>query len=266
MIIQFTKMHGLGNDFIIIDARNCKIELTQMQIVHICDRKRGVGCDQLIIIRNAKIANCGMEIFNQDGSTSGACGNAARCVAHLMGIENGVIKVGKRLLKVKKVTTSNDSYSVDMGKATVKTSEIPTICSNPLDISFSNEPILKKGYAVGIGNPHLVFFLQSSDNIDVEREGPKFEKHKFFPNGVNVSFAKVTDRNTIILNVWERGAGVTLACGSAACATSYIANLLGMVDEEVAVKLPGGNLFITVGDTVVMSGRAAFSFNGTIDI
>jgi diaminopimelate epimerase len=262
MIQQFTKMHGLGNDFVIIDARDKEVKLSSEQIIKICNRNYGVGCDQLIIIVNTPNAACQMKIYNRDGTIAEACGNATRCVAKLIGLAEGDILVGTRLLKVKKV---EDNFCIDMGEATITPSEIPVLCSEPFNIIFPGEPILQKGYAVSVGNPHLVFILPSFNGINLSIDGPRFECHPLFPQKVNVSFIRIINRETVELKVWERGAGATLACGSAACAAGFISNQLGLVQNDIEVLLPGGSLYVTVsGKKIKMTGPAEISFKGEL--
>jgi diaminopimelate epimerase len=226
MIIQFTKMHGLGNDFVIIDARSKEINITKEEVKRICDRKFGVGCDQLIIITNNKGADAEIFVFNHDGSESGACGNATRCVAKLMNLQQGTLKVGDRYLKVE---SKGDNISVNMGIITFDPLQIPINSSHPLHLEFPDERVLRHGHAGGIGNPHLVFFIEDFSEVNVLKDGRRFEYHPIFPQRVNVSFAKVINDKLIELKVWERGVGPTLACGSAACVVGFLAN-----------KLPGG--------------------------
>ena len=264
MNIQFTKMHGLGNDFVIIDTRSKNVNLSKKQVEKICDRKFGVGCDQLIIISNAKDADAKMLVFNHDGSEAGACGNATRCVAKLMNLKEGILKIGARYLKVE---NKGDSISVDMGQVTLDPKHIPVNSTTPLHINFSHETLLKQGHAAGIGNPHLVFFIKSFDEVDLLEDGKRFEYHPLFPNRANVSFAKIISTNLIEVKVWERGVGPTLACGSAACVVAFLANKLGKCKEKVNVRLLGGELEIIVTDnTVIMCGPAEIAFEGEISI
>lgn len=266
MMLQFYKMHGLGNDFVIVDARGKKIDLSSDDARKIGDRRRGVGCDQLVIIRDHQLYDCSMEIFNNDGSKAEACGNATRCIAFLLNKPNVEILSSDRVLKA--MILADGKVSVNMGVPDFAWDSIPMskFISSPL-LSFDIKGF-ERGVVVNVGNPHLIFFKDQIKGIDVKYIGSFFERNELFPEGVNVSFAEVMDRKTVDLRVWERGAGETLACGTAACATFAAARYLNEVDSDVTINLPGGLLSCTedVNGNIHMSGEAKFSFKGEISI
>ena len=223
--IKFIKMHGLGNDFVIIDKRSNNIEITENLIKKLSNRRTGVGCDQLITINNTtnKDADIRIDIFNPSGDQAEACGNGTRCVAKMLFNENNeketlMIQSDAGILIAKKVGAD---ISVNMGKLTTSWNKIPL--SEEMDTL--NIPIkvdgFEKGVSVNIGNPHIVFFGKSIENIDLNSIGSKIENHKFFPNKTNVEFVEIINSNKIKMKVWERGVGITLACGSGACAAVY---------------------------------------------
>ena len=269
--IEFTKMHGLGNDFVIIDRRSNKIEINDNLIQKLSDRRTGAGCDQLITINNPSSGNAdvSIDIFNPAGDKAEACGNGTRCVAKILFDENNKKETLKILsdagtLIAKK---AGDEISVNMGKMTTDWKEIPL--SEEMD--SLNVPIEVKGFdkgvAVNIGNPHIVFFGKSIENINLNQIGPKIEKHNFFPNKTNVEFIEILNSNTIKMKVWERGAGVTLACGSGACAAVYAGWKKKLIESSAEVQLEKGSLYINIIDEeAIMTGPAEISYNGNIQI
>lgn len=266
MILQFYKMHGLGNDFVIIDSRGKNITISQEDIRKISDRKKGVGCDQLIIIRDHEAYDCYIEIFNNNGSKAEVCGNATRCVARLLKKNSVEILSSGRVLKA--LSIGDDKISVNMGLPYFGLDLIPVskFASSPV-IAFDIEGF-EKGIVVNVGNPHLIFFKDEIGVINVRDIGSFFEKNDLFPKGINVSFAKIVNIKTIDLRVWERGAGETLACGTAACATFAAARYLHHVDSSVIVNLPGGSLCCAEDEqgNIHMSGETKLSFYGEISI
>ena len=269
--IEFTKMHGLGNDFVIIDRRSNKIEINDNLIQKLSDRRTGAGCDQLITINNPSSGNAdvSIDIFNPAGDKAEACGNGTRCVAKILFDENNKKETLKILsdagtLIAKK---AGDEISVNMGKMTTDWKEIPL--SEEMD--SLNVPIevkgFNKGVAVNIGNPHIVFFGKSIENINLNQIGPKIEKHNFFPNKTNVEFIEILNSNTIKMKVWERGAGVTLACGSGACAAVYAGWKKKLIESSAEVQLEKGSLHINIIDEkAIMTDHAEISYNGSIQI
>lgn len=251
MKINFVKMHGCGNDFMIIDLRNQMLEISNYKIRELADYKKSVGFDQLILIDNSDIADIGIRIFNSDGSEASACGNGSRCVAKLV-----LEKFDKKYLTIATVdrilsaSLVNDFISINMGKAEV-------ISEN---IEFDN--IL--GSLVNISNPHIV--INNNSELDILKYGPLIENDYRFPNKVNVNFAQVINYSSIDLCTWERGVGKTLSCGTGACATFFFFYKKGLVDKEVLIKQPGGMLTISIDkDEIIMSGEANISYKGTIN-
>ncbi len=264
----FLKMHGLGNDFIIFDAREEDFTLADDEVRTLSDRRRGIGCDQLIILRNSARADIFMEIRNADGSRVGACGNATRCVGQLALDETGhdtvSIETDTGLLSAERA----DAWiSVNMGPARLGWDEIPLARDcDTANADFALGPLFAPG-CVNMGNPHAVFIVDDADKIDLPYWGPQIETHNFFPERVNTSVASVTD-DSIRLRVWERGAGITDACGSAACASVVAATRRGLVDRKATVKLDGGDLFVEwlPGGTVQMTGPATLAFKGEVTL
>ena len=269
--IEFTKMHGLGNDFVIIDRRSNKIEINDNLIQKLSDRRTGAGCDQLITINNPSSGNAdvSIDIFNPAGDKAEACGNGTRCVAKILFDENNKKETLKILsdagtLIAKK---AGDEISVNMGRMTTDWKKIPLSEEmDPLNIPITVEGF-DRGVAVNIGNPHVVFFGKSIENINLNQVGPKIEKHNFFPNKTNVEFIEILNSNTIKMKVWERGAGVTLACGSGACATVYAGWKKKLIESSAEVQLEKGSLYINiVNEEAIMTGPAEISYNGNIQI
>jgi len=257
-------MHGLGNDFVIVDAREIDFEVTAQRAHAIADRRRGIGCDQLIILRASQSADVFMEIWNADGSRVGACGNASRCVGQIMMDEahkvTASIETDAGLLSAKR---SMFGISVNMGPARTAWAEIPLALEMDTaggDLALG--PLSSPGF-VNMGNPHAVFFAENAEAIDLNRIGPELENHALFPERVNVSVASVSGK-TIRLRVWERGAGITEACGSAACAVVVAATRKGLLARKATVRLDGGELHIEwlKDGTVEMTGPATLVYSG----
>lgn len=260
---QFRKMHGLGNDFVVIDARTQPVEMTPARARAIADRRRGIGCDQLILLSPSATADVRMRIFNPDGSEVGACGNATRAVALLLGGERTIETDGGLL----STSASGDSARVDMGHPRFDWNQIPL--AYPMDTRAM--PVaweeLATPAAVNVGNPHAIFFVPDCDALDLARLGPLIEHDPLFPERINVNVATITGPQSLKLRVWERGAGLTLACGTGACATAVAAIRAGLVTAPVAVDLPGGQLTIDwrAGEPIIMSGPAVEVFAGETD-
>ena len=269
--IEFTKMHGLGNDFVIIDRRSKKIEINENLIQKLSDRRTGAGCDQLITINESKNNNAdvSIDIFNPAGDKAEACGNGTRCVAKLLFDENNKKETLKILsdagiLIAKK---ADDEISINMGKMTTEWNKIPLSKKmDTLSIPIQIEGF-DKGVAVNIGNPHIVFYGKSIKNVNLTEIGPKIEKHHFFPNKTNVEFIEIVNSKTIKMKVWERGAGVTLACGSGACAAVYAGWKRNLIEKNSEVQLTKGSLQINIiDDEAIMTGPAEISYSGYIQI
>jgi len=262
MRIDFTKMNGLGNDFVVLDARVHALPTLGEDVVRaLSDRRNGIGCDQLVLLEPSSDADLSMRIFNCDGSEVEACGNATRAVAQLVG-GPCTIATSAGLLTA---TPSGAGIAVDMGVPRFDWDAIPL--SYPMDTL--SMPVgweeLERPSGVNVGNPHVVFFVPDDDAVQLERLGPLIERDPLFPEKVNVNVATVEDRETIRLRVWERGAGLTRACGTGACATAVAAMRRDLVGRAVEVILPGGSLDIEWGadDRITMIGPAEESFRGS---
>jgi diaminopimelate epimerase len=269
---KFVKMHGLGNDFVVIDARERPLALDDAKTRAIADRHTGVGCDQLIIMETPRGGKAGadvvMRIRNADGGEVSACGNASRCVADLVMRETGrdhiVIETAAGLLDAERADRGR--ISVDMGEARLDWRDIPL--AEPHDTNHLPLALgpLKDPVAVSMGNPHAVFFVDGAEAVDLKTLGPTLEHHKMFPERANIGVAQVLGRDRIRLRVWERGAGITLACGTGACAALVAAARRGLTDRKATVIVDGGELEIEwlKDGHVLMTGPVAVSFTGEL--
>ena len=264
MRIPFIKMHGLGNDFVVLDGREQSLPPVKAAFASaLADRRTGIGCDQLVLLEPSELADFRMRIFNPDGSEVGACGNASRAVALLHG-RPARIETGGGIIEARPVDCG---IAVDMGEPRFGWDQIPLAYAMDASAMPVGWEQLDNPIAVNVGNPHVVFFVDDADTVELERLGPLIENDPLFPERVNVNVANIEDRNAIRLRVWERGAGLTRACGTGACATAIAAMKRGLVDREVRVDLPGGPLAIawSAGNRITMTGPAAESFRGTFD-
>ena len=263
MIRRFRKMHGLGNDFVIFDARETPLEMDGARARAVADRRTGIGCDQLILLEPSQAADVRMRIWNADGGEVEACGNAARCVALLLGGEARIETAGGIIAG----SAEGDAATIDMGLPRFGWDEIPL--AYPMDTAAM--PVgweeLHDPFAVNVGNPHVIFFVEDADSVELDRLGPLIEHDPLFPDRVNVNVAALED-GAIRLRVWERGAGLTLACGTGACATAVAAISRKLAASPVEVRLPGGALRIewAPGGSIRMSGPASYVFDGEIDL
>jgi diaminopimelate epimerase len=266
--IAFTKMHGLGNDFVVIDARQTGAVMDTARVKRIADRKRGVGCDQLIVIRTSKKADCFMQIFNADGSEVAACGNASRCVPVFLGRTNGETRIETKAGILSAFPSGEGEITVNMGSARLEWQEIPLAkAMDTLHLTASAGP-LKDAVGVSMGNPHAVFFVENAERVDLATHGPELEHDPLFPERANIGVAQILSRDAIHLRVWERGAGETQACGTGACAALVAAVRRGLTDREAVLHLTGGDLSIHWRESdgqVLMTGPAQTSFSGVID-
>ena len=262
--LPFAKMHGLGNDFVVIDTRETPVAMTPDLARAIADRRTGVGCDQLILIGPSTRADVTMRIFNQDGSEVEACGNATRCVPLFVG-RDVTVETRAGLLRAER---AGQLVSVDMGAPRFAWDEIPLAYAMDTLTMPASWDDLPPPSAVNMGNPHVVFFLDDPAAVDMARLGPLIEHDPLFPARVNVNFAHVRAADHIALTVWERGAGFTRACGTGACATAVAALRRKLVSAPVRVTLPGGDLLIdwAPGSHVTMTGPAAHVFDGRLDL
>jgi diaminopimelate epimerase len=264
MRIAFTKMHGLGNDFVVLDARTSPIpEVDAAAAAAIADRHTGIGCDQLLVLEPSTAADFRMRIFNADGSEVEACGNATRAVGLLHGASARIETLGGIVI----ANPALDGIAVEMGQPRFGWEQIPlayAMDTHAMPVAWED---LTDPIAVNVGNPHAIFFVPDSQAVDLARLGPEIEHDPLFPERINVNVATVTSRSAIRLRVWERGAGITRACGTGACATAIGAMRRGLVDRKVTVKLPGGALAIEWREDgeIIMTGPATESFRGDFD-
>ncbi len=274
--MKLFKMNGLGNAFAIFDARGRGgLALTEEQARAVADPRQGVGCDQVIAIEESIRGDAFMRIWNADGGEVAACGNAARCVGWLLLNETGRDHVTIETLagRLKAERRGHDTVSVDLGSPLLKWEEIPLAEKMDtrrleLKIGAIHAPVLHAPSAVNLGNPHCVFFVEDVAAIAIERLGPMLEHHPLFPERANIGFAEVRSRDVIRLRVWERGAGLTRACGTGACAAVVAATRRGLVDRFAVVKLDGGDLFVEwreSDDHVLMTGPVELEFEADMD-
>ncbi len=262
MRVPFVKMHGLGNDFIVLDAREDALPpMTSTIASALADRREGIGCDQLILLEPSESKAFRMRIFNADGGEVEACGNASRAVALLHGSAATIETAGGAI----KLEPVENGASVDMGSPRFDWEAIPLAYA----MDTANMPVgwaeLEAPMAVNVGNPHVVFFVEDTELVDLATLGPLIERDPLFPEGINVNVASVLGKDRLRLNVWERGAGLTRACGTGACATAIAAMRRGLVARLVKVTLPGGDLTIEwrEDDSILMTGPATESYRGS---
>lgn len=270
----FLKMHGTGNDFVLLDARKRTVVLTAEDVKRLANRHFGIGCDQLLVLKASTQAEAFMQIFNADGSEISTCGNATRCVADFLMRESGKgeatletgagIRSGKRL--------ANGNVQVNMGTPKLSWQEIPLSESRNTQHLGLEVGLLADPVAVNMGNPHAIFFVRDLAHIKMAEWGEKLEVNPLFPERANISAVQVVDTNHVNMQVWERGTGITLACGSAACAAVVAGVLREKTQTKCEVSLPGGTLDVewqrgpnNTGD-VLMSGPVAYVFSGEIEI
>ncbi|MGN0620909.1 MAG: diaminopimelate epimerase [Porcipelethomonas sp.] len=278
--MKFTKMHGIGNDYIYVNCFEETVENPGAVSIYVSDRHKGIGSDGLVLIMPSDKADFRMRIFNADGSEAMMCGNATRCI--------GKYVYDKGLTKKTEITLETNSgikhlslfpengkveyVEVDMGKAIIVPKDIPVLAegdsfvSVPVDVDGKEYKIT----CVSMGNPHAVVYLDGIAELDLEKIGPSFENHKLFPDRINTEFIEVADPHTLNMRVWERGSGETFACGTGACASVVASVLNGFCsrDDEVTVHLRGGDLKITycADGTVIMKGPAALICDGDVDV
>ncbi len=269
----FVKMHGLGNDFVVFDARDAALALTPAHAKAVANRHFGIGCDTVVVMRPAgAAADADVQFINADGSEAEACLNATRCVARLLMDERGLARV--KLATRGGMMICSDAgkglVTVDAGEPRLKWDQVP-LASHvdttqfPLDLGGTSLPVS----AVSMGNPHCVIFVPDAQKAPLTTLGPKIETLAFFPRRTNVEFAQVLDRERIRMRVWERGVGVTLACGTGACATAVAAIRRGLTGRKVELVLDGGSLFIEWREEdghVLMTGPAVTAFRGRVDL
>jgi len=273
--LPFLKMHGLGNDFIVLDGRDGSAMPDAVQMQALADRHKGIGCDQLMVLMPPlEGIDVGLDMYNADGSVAGACGNGTRCVASLMMDEKGENQVVIRtkagdLLAWRDMVGAD--ISVQMGPVHTSWQDIPlsrAADTAALDLGLDG---FGMATAVSVGNPHAVFFIENAEAVDIEKWGPKAETHPIFANRANIEFVQVLSRREIRMRVWERGVGITMACGSGACAAVSASVLRGLTENQVTVQLDGGALEIdwrdgdaVCGGQIVMTGPVSQVASGII--
>lgn len=259
--VPFMKMHGLGNDFVVVDERDGTARVTADIAIAIADRHRGVGFDQLAVISQDADTDARLTFYNADGSTAGACGNATRCIARHIIDQTGQTEVA--LTTERGVLLAKDAgdglTSVNMGQPQLTWETVPLSRNVDLDAL----PIEGAPLATGMGNPHCTFFVEDAEAIDLEARGAEIENHALYPERTNVQFAHVIAKNHLRMRVWERGVGVTLASGSSSCATAVAAHRKGLTGRKVRIDLDGGTIHIDWRDDGVwMTGPTAHVFDG----
>jgi diaminopimelate epimerase len=264
MRVEFIKMHGLGNDFVVLDGRAQALPTMTGPLVRaLADRHTGIGCDQLVVLEASDQADLKARFFNHDGSEVQSCGNASRAIGLLLGQRAEVETLGGLI----RIAPDSGGITVDMGQPRFEWDQIPLAYpmdtySMPVAWETLDAPI-----AVNVGNPHVIFFVADHAAVKLEQLGPEIEHDPLFPERINVNVATIANRQHIRLRVWERGAGETLACGTGACATAIGAMRRGLTDREVTVSLPGGDLKIewTATGQILMTGPAVESYRGSFD-
>lgn len=276
MQLRFAKMHGLGNDFVVVDRITQKVDLSATQIRRLADRKRGIGFDQLLIVDVPEnpSADFRYQIFNADGSEVGQCGNGARCFARyvrrrkLTGKDSILVETASGMLRMGLL--KGDLVRVDMGPPILEPAQVPFVAAHrATSYRLQTETDTVSVSVLSMGNPHAVMLCQDIDTAPVAALGPEIEGHERFPERVNVGFMQVLDRGHVRLRVFERGVGETSACGSGACAAVVAGRLLRLLDESVEVELPGGKLTIEWegGEhPVFMTGSATYVFEGKLEL
>ena len=273
MKLQFTKMHGLGNDFVLINAIGQEVPLLAPFCKNYSDRRFGIGFDQALILRSSKNADFKMEIFNADGSQVEMCGNGIRCLAKYIWDRGLSVKrelTIETLAGIIRPVREGDLIQVDMGEPIFDAPSIPVnlegeVRGYPLK-ALDREFLIT---CVSMANPHAVIFVEDLQSFPLEKYGPVIENHPLFPKRINVEFVRVTDRGNIYVRVWERGAGETLACGTGACASAVATYVNGLADRKVIVHLAGGDLLIHWSDKdhhVYMTGPAVEVYNGEVTL
>jgi len=270
----FVKMNGLGNDFVVVEARTDPFDPTEDEARAICDRKTGVGCDQLIAIVPSTRADVGLKFWNADGGETGACGNGSRCAAWLVMQASGkdavALETKAGILYAR--AAGDHRITIDMGVPGLDWTDIPLeeemdTRGIELQVGPIDDPVMHTPGCVSMGNPHVVFFVPDAEAAPVDKVGPMIEHHRLFPERVNVGFAQIKAPDRIRLRVWERGAGLTKACGTGACAAVVAAHRRLLCDRSATVETDGGELRIEwrlSDDHVLMTGPVAVEFTGVI--
>jgi diaminopimelate epimerase len=274
-LVPFRKMNGLGNDFVVLDARARALKIDEVKARAIADRGTGIGCDQLIVLERSTTADVRMRIWNNEGFEVESCGNASRCIADLLFKEKATSRatidtIGGFLTCVK---SADGLVTVDVGPPRFGWKDIPL--SQPfadtrhieLQVGPIDAPLIHSPSVVNVGNPHCIFWVKRLDVVDLGKVGPMLEHHPLFPERANITLARVDAKDRMALSVWERGAGLTRACGTAACAATAAAARIKMTERRVTVTLPGGDLAIEwreSDDHILMTGPVSYEFDGTL--
>jgi diaminopimelate epimerase len=271
----FRKMNGLGNDFVILDARARAFAIDQAKAAAIADRETGIGCDQLIVLEPSKVADVRMRIYNNNGGEVESCGNASRCVGDLLFAERGAttatidtagglltaIKAGERLVTVDNGVPRFGWRDIPLSEEFHDTRHIE------LQVGPIDAPLIHSPSVVNVGNPHCIFWVKDLDVVDLAKVGPMLEHHPLFPEGANISLAKLAGPDHLQVKVWERGAGLTLACGTGACAVAACAARIKLTGRKVRITLPGGDLFLdwrAEDGHMLMTGPVSYDFDGEL--
>ena len=273
--IPFRKMNGLGNDFVVLDARRGAFQFNESSALKIADRHHGVGCDQVIIMQSSAKADVYMRILNADGSEVSACGNATRCIAWIVAQETGKsqLSIETKAGLLSADVASEQSITIDMGEPKFGWQDIPLAeefrdtRAFELQIGPIDNPVLHSPSAINVGNPHAIFWVDDVDAHDLSRFGPLLENHPIFPERANISLAQITSPSSLRLRTWERGSGLTKACGTAACAAAVCAVRKKFTGRSVRVSLPGGDLLIDwrADNHIMMTGPAQLDFLGELE-
>jgi diaminopimelate epimerase len=273
--LHFRKMNGLGNDFVVFDARMGPIAMDEAKARAIADRKTGIGCDQLIVIEPSRKADVTMRIWNNAGEEVESCGNATRCIADVLFAEKNATRAtidtkGGFLVAEK---GGDRLVTVDMGAPRFDWQDIP-LSEKFQDTRYidlfvgpADAPLIDRPSVVNVGNPHCIFWVNDLDVVDLARVGPMLEHHPLFPQRANITLARIDAKDHVVIKVWERGAGLTQACGTAACAVMAAGFRLKRLDRKATVTLPGGDLFMRIRESdghVIMTGPVTYEFEGVL--
>jgi len=273
--LHFRKMNGLGNDFVVFDARKNPIAMDEAKARAIADRKTGIGCDQLIVLEPSRKADVTMRIWNNEGGEVESCGNATRCIADLLFDEKKTTRAtidtkGGFLVAEK---GGDKLVTVDMGAPRFDWKDIPLSekfhDTRYIDLSVgpADAPLIHSPSVVNVGNPHCIFWVKDLDVVDLAKVGPMLEHHPLFPQRANITLARVDSKDHVVIKVWERGVGLTLACGTAACAVMAAGYRLKRLAPKATITLPGGDLFMEIRESdghVIMTGPVAYEFEGDL--
>ena len=273
--LHFRKMNGLGNDFVVFDARRRVIAMDEARARAIADRTTGIGCDQLIVLEPSKTADVTMRIWNNEGGEVESCGNATRCIADILFDEKKATRAtidtkggflvaekgGERLVTVDMGLPRFDWQDIPLSEAFPDTRHIDLL------VGPADAPLLDRPSVVNVGNPHCIFWVKDLDVVDLAKVGPMLEHHPLFPRRANITLARIDDRGHVVIRVWERGAGLTKACGTAACAVMAAGHRLKRLDARATITLPGGDLFMAIRESdghIIMTGPVAYEFEGEL--